>query len=143
MPLGGSELHSGYKGYGLAMLVEIFCGMLGGSAYGPNIRKWGDSSKKANLGQCFIAIDPGCFAPGFQGRLDDLMSFLRRMEPVSAAPLFLISRKCGIFVFRPNQINLFWLPETLKDFIWRRPIKPEGCGTFKTNTTPAKTWRNL
>lgn len=30
MPLGGSELHSGYKGYGLAMMVELFCGMLSG-----------------------------------------------------------------------------------------------------------------
>ena len=28
----------GYKGYGLAMMVEIFCGMLSGSTYGPNVR---------------------------------------------------------------------------------------------------------
>lgn len=30
MPLGGTEEHSGYKGYGLGMLVEIFCGLLSG-----------------------------------------------------------------------------------------------------------------
>lgn len=30
MPLGGPEMHSGYKGYGLGMLVEIFCGILSG-----------------------------------------------------------------------------------------------------------------
>lgn len=30
MPLGGSELHSGYKGYGLGMLVEVFCGIMSG-----------------------------------------------------------------------------------------------------------------
>lgn len=30
MPLGGSELTSGYKGYGLGVLVEIFCGILAG-----------------------------------------------------------------------------------------------------------------
>ena len=30
MPLGGTEMNSGYKGYGLAMLVEIFSGVLSG-----------------------------------------------------------------------------------------------------------------
>lgn len=30
MPLGGAELHSGYKGYGLGMLVEVFCGIMSG-----------------------------------------------------------------------------------------------------------------
>lgn len=30
MPLGGSEVNSGYKGYGLGMLVEILCGILSG-----------------------------------------------------------------------------------------------------------------
>lgn len=30
MPLGGTEVNSGYKGYGLGMLVEIFCGILSG-----------------------------------------------------------------------------------------------------------------
>ena len=49
MPLGGSELTSGYKGYGLAMLVEIFCGILGNAAYGPNIRKWKNTDTVANL----------------------------------------------------------------------------------------------
>ena len=30
MPLGGAENTSGYKGYGLAAMVEIFCGVLAG-----------------------------------------------------------------------------------------------------------------
>jgi LDH2 family malate/lactate/ureidoglycolate dehydrogenase len=30
MPLGGSEITSGYKGYGLGLLVETFCGVLAG-----------------------------------------------------------------------------------------------------------------
>ncbi|KAK9679663.1 Malate/L-lactate dehydrogenase [Popillia japonica] len=64
MPLGGSETNSGYKGYGLGFLVEIFCGILGGATYGPNVRKWGTTDRTANLGQCFVAINPQCFAPG-------------------------------------------------------------------------------
>lgn len=30
LPLGGAEENSGYKGSGLAMMVELFCGILGG-----------------------------------------------------------------------------------------------------------------
>lgn len=33
MPLGGPELHSGYKGYGLGMLVEILCGIMSGNIF--------------------------------------------------------------------------------------------------------------
>ncbi|XP_066152277.1 uncharacterized oxidoreductase YjmC-like [Euwallacea fornicatus] len=82
MPLGGSELNSGYKGYGLGMFVEILCGVLSGSAYGPHIRRWGASHKVANLGQAFMAIDPKVFCPGFDDRLQDLMTYLRNLEPV-------------------------------------------------------------
>lgn len=56
--------------------------MLKGATYGPNIRRWMDTKRKANLGQCFIAVDPECFAPGFQTRMSDLMAHLRNMEPV-------------------------------------------------------------
>ena len=30
MPLGGFEINSGYKGYGLSFMVEAFCGLLSG-----------------------------------------------------------------------------------------------------------------
>ncbi|KAE8737015.1 hypothetical protein FOCC_FOCC017528 [Frankliniella occidentalis] len=54
MPLGGAEDSSGYKGYGLALMVETFCGLL---------------------------ADPAAFAPGFEDRAADLLSRLRTMEP--------------------------------------------------------------
>lgn len=31
MPLGGTELTSGYKGYGLGAMVEILCGVMAGN----------------------------------------------------------------------------------------------------------------
>ncbi|CAB4067478.1 unnamed protein product [Lepeophtheirus salmonis] len=63
MPLGGSETNSGYKGYGLAMMVELLCGVLADAQYGPFIRKWmnRETPGKANLGQCFISINPQVF----------------------------------------------------------------------------------
>ncbi|WAR14257.1 YJMC-like protein [Mya arenaria] len=39
-----------YKGYGLAMMVEVFCGILAGAQYGPRIRKWpGEMHRQADL----------------------------------------------------------------------------------------------
>lgn len=86
LPLGGSELSSGYKGYGLAMMVEIFCGILAGAQYGPKIRRWKETNRVADLGQCFIAINPDAFAPGFPDRMQDLMNICR------STPLVRISR---------------------------------------------------
>ncbi|KAI8419891.1 hypothetical protein MSG28_008516 [Choristoneura fumiferana] len=70
MPLGGAEHTSGYKGYGLAAMVELFCGISSGDG-GP-----------ADLGHCFMALDPECFAPGFGDRLAESMQHWRQLEPV-------------------------------------------------------------
>ena len=42
-------LSGGYKGYGLAMMVDVFCGILAGAAVGPDIRKWMAGDREANL----------------------------------------------------------------------------------------------
>ncbi len=34
-------------------------------------------------GQCFIAVDPNAFAPGFKERLQDYVDICRGQEPVS------------------------------------------------------------
>lgn len=82
MPLGGSEQTAGYKGFGLAAMVELFCGISSGSRYGHHIRSWSHSGEggPADLGQCFVAIDPNCFAPGFGDRLADSLQHWRNLE---------------------------------------------------------------
>jgi len=82
-PLGGAEETSGYKGFGLGMMVELFCGILSGSKFGTQVRTWTDAgfSSAADLGQCFVAINPDFFAPGFQGRLSDLINQVKKSEP--------------------------------------------------------------
>lgn len=83
MPLGGNETTSGYKGYGLAAMVELFCGILSGANYGHHVRSWshaGDGGP-ANLGHCFVALDPERFAPGFGDRLADCIQHWRQLEP--------------------------------------------------------------
>ncbi|XP_047536131.1 uncharacterized oxidoreductase YjmC [Vanessa atalanta] len=83
MPLGGGEDTSGYKGFGLAAMVELFCGISSGSNYGHKIRSWSHSGDggPANLGHCFIAVDPENFAPGFGDRLTECMRHWRELEP--------------------------------------------------------------
>jgi len=46
-------MSSGYKGYGLAMMVEVFCGILAGAEFGPRIRLWKDTERIANLVSLF------------------------------------------------------------------------------------------
>ena len=46
----GATPAAGYKGYGLAMMVEVMCGMLGGGTYAHHVRKWSrEEHRVANL----------------------------------------------------------------------------------------------
>ncbi|VDP03054.1 unnamed protein product [Soboliphyme baturini] len=116
LPLGGTEISSGYKGYGLAMLVEIFCGILADGDWGPHIRKWKNTTKVANLGQSFIAIDPEVFAPDFNERMQELIDTMRNLKPVDKSFPVLVAgdperthmKLCadlGGIPYHPNQIT--------------------------------------
>jgi len=89
LPLGGTEETGGYKGYGLGLMVEIFCAILSGANYSTNVRRWGSTQEIANVGQCFVAIDPECFAPGFADRLSDLHRIHRELDrsPGASGPV--------------------------------------------------------
>ena len=83
LPLGGEEGNAGYKGYGLALVVELLTGILGDAAFGPNIVGLFSTEGKSNLGQFFMAIDPGV--------VDGSASFVARLEKLidqlTSAPL--------------------------------------------------------
>ncbi|MEN4921080.1 Ldh family oxidoreductase [Achromobacter spanius] len=62
-PLGGEEY--GYKGYGLAMMVELLCGPLNGNPFGPHISSMYEALERPReLGAFFIVIDPARFVGG-------------------------------------------------------------------------------
>lgn len=66
-------------------MVETLTGILSGAHYASNVRKWsldGSNHEEADLGQVFIAVDPNCFAPGFEDRMTDLNGILRNLPPV-------------------------------------------------------------
>ncbi|MGZ9031076.1 MAG: Ldh family oxidoreductase, partial [Burkholderiaceae bacterium] len=63
VPLGGSEY--GYKGYGLAMMIDLLCGGLNGMGFGPRLtRMYEDLDQPQDLGHLVLAINPERFAGG-------------------------------------------------------------------------------
>ncbi|XP_067649847.1 uncharacterized oxidoreductase YjmC-like [Haliotis asinina] len=89
-PLGGMEHTSGYKGYGLAMMVEMFSSILSGSNSSPNV-KHPNPQQETNLGQCFLAIDPGAFAPGFEDRMSQMIDHCRGLQPADGETEVLVA----------------------------------------------------
>lgn len=85
-----------WTGYGLCAIVEVLTGISAAANFATKIRKWsldGSSSAEANLGQVFIAVDPKCFAPDFEGRLTELNDILRNLPTVTSAVFHLFSYK--------------------------------------------------
>jgi L-2-hydroxycarboxylate dehydrogenase (NAD+) len=79
LPLGGSELTSGYKGYGLAMAIELLSAVLPGATYGPLVSTMWHPGRPSDLGQFFMAINIAAFddVASFKARAADL---LRRVK---------------------------------------------------------------
>jgi len=85
LPLGGrGEEFSGHKGYGLALMVDVLCGVLSGSAFGPGVdnlkRETRPGEKVApRVGHFFLAMDIARFMPlaEFRERLTELAGVLK------------------------------------------------------------------
>ncbi|KAI8787075.1 uncharacterized oxidoreductase YjmC-like isoform X1 [Biomphalaria glabrata] len=131
MPLGGTEECSGYKGYGLSMMVEVFCGILAGAQFGSNIRKWKTTDRIADLGQCFVAIDPNAFAPGFTDRISELNATLRNQEPAAGEEEVLVPGdperkhmdKCNALGGIPYHTNQITYANNLASELGIQPLK--------------------
>jgi LDH2 family malate/lactate/ureidoglycolate dehydrogenase len=82
LPLGGAgELFSGYKGYGLGIMVEILSAVLPGAAYLTSVYPRDTSGKPlpADLGHFFGAWRIDAFRPvdEFKAAMDDLIRRLK------------------------------------------------------------------
>jgi LDH2 family malate/lactate/ureidoglycolate dehydrogenase len=69
----------GYKGYGLALMVDLFAGLLSGAAYLTHVNSWLDQPREpGNLGHFFILIDTARLGtPGWlAGRMADFASIV-------------------------------------------------------------------
>jgi ureidoglycolate dehydrogenase (NAD+) len=88
MPLGGGEATAGYKGYGLALAVDVLTGVLAGATFGKRIAGLFDTEAPSDLGQLFLVIDPGAIGDGaaFGERLGDYLDVLTEAPTAPDAP---------------------------------------------------------
>ena len=73
LPIGG------HKGYGLALLVDLFAGLLSGAAYLTHVKSWLDApDQPQNLGHFFILIDTRVLgsAEWLTSRMNDFAAIL-------------------------------------------------------------------
>jgi len=77
MPIGG------HKGYGLALIVGLLAGTLGGAAMGKDVVDFNaDDTSVTNTGQAIVCIDVAAFGDPaeFRSRVDDLVRDIRDSE---------------------------------------------------------------
>lgn len=78
---------AGHKGYAMAFMIDILCGVLNGTAYGPHITPmYRDLEERRRLGSLMVAIDPARFAGG-EGLAQRVAEMAReaRAQPVAQA----------------------------------------------------------
>jgi L-2-hydroxycarboxylate dehydrogenase (NAD+) len=81
LPLGGME--AGYKGYGLAMIIGLLAGTLGGAAMGRDVIDFNhDDDSVTNTGQAIAAINIAAFGEvsTFKASVDRLVRDFRKSE---------------------------------------------------------------
>jgi ureidoglycolate dehydrogenase (NAD+) len=78
IPLGGPTY--GYKGYGLAFMIDLLCGAMNGMTFGRRINNmYEELDRPRKIGHLLIALDPGRFAgaDALEGTIEALIADLR------------------------------------------------------------------
>ena len=78
VPLGGPTY--GYKGYGLAFVIDLLCGVMNGMTFGRHINHmYEELEAPRKIGHLLMAIDPGRFAGGatLEATVDAVIEDLR------------------------------------------------------------------
>ena len=93
IPIGGP------KGSGIAIFMEILCGVLAGAQYGPHINHfWNDFKNPQDVGHFFCAIDISAFS--------DYETYLKRLDEfvkeIKALPL----SKGASQIFMPGELEV-------------------------------------
>ncbi len=110
LPLGGAgELLSGYKGYGLALLVDVLCGVLPGAGYANNIYPKTPDGKPlpANVGHFFGALRVDAFRPldEFKATMDDIIQRLKNTPKAAGAERIYIHGEKEYEINQERQAN--------------------------------------
>lgn len=109
LPIGG------HKGYGLALMVDLFAGLLSGSAYLTHVKSWVDvPDEPQNLGHFFILIDTRRLGSTawLTERMNDFAAILHASPPAEASRPVLV----------PGEIELNNLARHRRDGLALDPV---------------------
>ena len=109
LPIGG------HKGYGLALMVDLFAGLLSGSAYLTHVKSWVDvPDEPQNLGHFFILIDARRLGSTawLTERMNDFAAILHASPPAEASRPVLV----------PGEIELNNLARHRRDGLALDPV---------------------
>jgi LDH2 family malate/lactate/ureidoglycolate dehydrogenase len=85
LPLGSDRTRGSHKGYGLAVMVDILCGLLSAAAYGPHcLSLTSEFDQVADVGHFYLALRVDAFRPleEFTATMDTMIRDLRATPPV-------------------------------------------------------------
>jgi L-2-hydroxycarboxylate dehydrogenase (NAD+) len=85
LPLGGlGEDFGGHKGAGLALVVDLLCGVLTGANYGKNVKHTTEKGR-ANVGHFMIAINIDKLTPieTFLERIEEYKDYVKNLTKIS------------------------------------------------------------
>ena len=97
-PLGSDFLArpiiGAHKGYGLAVVLEVLCGVLTGAGFGQAHapERLTDPQARHDLGHLFAVLDPTVFLPRpeFEARIEQLCAEIKQSEPAPGVPRILL-----------------------------------------------------
>jgi len=106
---------AGAKGYALALMVEIFSGVLSAAGVGPGVKNpYNDFSGPANVGHFFWAMEPDGFPDGFAERLASLEDGIRAVSPMPGQTVRLPGDRAEARR-RQSRVHGIWLDRGLFD----------------------------
>lgn len=97
-PLGSEFLArpiiGAHKGYGLAVVLEVLCGVLTGAGFGQDHApdRLADPQVRHDLGHLFAVLDPTVFMPRheFEARIEQLCREIKQSTPAPGVPRILL-----------------------------------------------------
>lgn len=110
---------AGYKGYGLAVIVDVLAALLAGGAVGPEIGRLDqpDSVKAEGIGHFLLLLKVDRFVPlaEFQARIDAYVSLLKNSRKAEGVKE----------IFLPGEIEMMKMAQRSKDGITVSPALAE------------------
>jgi LDH2 family malate/lactate/ureidoglycolate dehydrogenase len=100
----------GYKGYGLALMVDLLAGVMSDASYLTHVKSWVDAPEEPqNLGHFFLLLDTKILGPSgwLLDRMKDFMMILHASESADPARPVLV----------PGEIELARMRDGLRDGI--------------------------